>query len=108
MTLRRLLWSIALLLAGCAVDSNWYLMQSGYSINPVDGDDRAYAIEVHLNQLRQLGGDVNTPEFRLFVTQQLHNHGLCPAGWQALPCVRDGSCVQHTRRSVTVTGRCLP
>lgn len=104
---RRLCLAPVLLLASCAMDSNWYLMQSGYSINPVDGDDNAYAIEVHVNQLRQLGGDVNTPEFRLFVIHQLRNHGLCPVGWQPLPCVRDGSCVQHTKRSVTVTGRCL-
>ena len=106
MSLHRLLCLTAVLLAGCATESNWYLMQSGYSINPVAGEDSTYAIEVHRNQLRQLGNDVNSAEFRLFVVHQLRNHGLCPAGWQPLPCVRDGSCVQHTKRSVTVTGRC--
>jgi hypothetical protein len=33
---------LALLLASCAVSSNWYLMDSGYSINPVEGDADAY------------------------------------------------------------------
>jgi len=95
------------LLASCAVDSNWYLMDSGYSINPIQGDPEGYAIEVHLNQLKDLGGDVNSARFRLFAAQHMKWHGLCPAGWQPLSCVQDGSCVQHTRRSVTVPGRCL-
>lgn len=106
--IRRLLPALcaALVLASCAVDSNWYLMDSGYSINPVEGDAQAYAIEVHLNQLKQLGGEVNSAEFRLFVAERLKIHGICLKGWQPLPCVADGSCVQHTRRSVTVPGRC--
>jgi hypothetical protein len=93
-------------LASCAVGSNWFLMDSGYSINPVAGDANAYAIEVHRNQLRQLGGEVNSAEFRLFVAERLKEHGFCPVGWKPLPCVQDGSCVQQTSRSVTVTGRC--
>jgi len=97
----------ALLLASCAVDSNWYLMDSGYSINPVDGDADAYAIEVHLNQLKQLGGEVSSAEFRHFAAERIKWHGFCAKGWQPLPCVQDGSCVQHTRRSVTVPGRCV-
>jgi hypothetical protein len=97
---------LALLLGSCAVGSNWYLMDSGYSINPVDGDARGYAVEVHVNQLKQLGGDVRSAEFRHFVAERMKWHGLCLNGWQPLPCVQDGSCVQHTRRSVTVTGRC--
>lgn len=97
-----------MLLASCgSVGSNWYLMDSGYSINPVAGDPDAYAVEVHLNQLKQLGGEVNSPEFRHFVAERIKWHGLCAKGWQPLPCVRDGSCVQRTRRSVTVTGRCV-
>jgi hypothetical protein len=96
-----------LLLASCAVGSNWYLMDSGYSINPVDGDPALYAVEVHLSQLQQLGGDVNGPQFRHFIGERMKWHGLCAKGWQPLPCVQDGSCVQHTRRSITVTGRCL-
>jgi hypothetical protein len=106
--IRRLLAALfALLLASCAVDSNWYLMDSGYSINPVDGDTDAYMVEVHLNQLKQLGGEVNSAEFRHFIAERIKWHGFCAAGWQLLPCVQDGSCVQHTRRSVTVPGRCV-
>ena len=97
----------ALLLASCAVGSNWYLMDSGYSINPVDGDARAYAVEVHLNQLRDLGGEVNSPRFRHFVAERIKWHGFCEHGWELLTCVQDGSCVQRTRRSVTVPGRCV-
>ena len=96
----------ALLLSSCAVGSNWYLMDSGYSINPVDGAPDLYAVEVHLNQLQQLGGEVNSAEFRLFLSKRLQWHGICPHGWQALPCVQDGSCIQHTRRSITVPIRC--
>jgi hypothetical protein len=105
----RRLWPVglALLLGSCAVGSNWYLMDSGYSINPVEGDAQAYAVEVHVNQLKQLGGDVNSAEARLFIAERLKWHGVCPAGWQPLPCVQDGSCVQRTRRSVTVPGRCV-
>jgi hypothetical protein len=95
------------LVASCALDSNWFLMDSGYSINPVEGDPQGYAVEMHLNQLKQLGGDVNSLEFRHFVTERMRWHDICPAGWEPLACVRDGSCVQHTRRSVTVPGRCL-
>lgn len=107
MTRRPLAALCALLLSSCAVGGNWYLMDSGYSINPVDGVADAYAVEVHLNQLQQLGGDVNSPEFRHFVAERIKWHGFCERGWQPLPCVHDGSCVQHTRRSVTVTGRCV-
>jgi hypothetical protein len=106
--IRRLrLVGLALLLGSCAVGSNWYLMDSGYSINPIDGDAQGYAVEVHVNQLKQLGGDVNSAEARLFIAERLKWHGVCPAGWQPLPCVQDGSCIQRTRRSVTVTGRCV-
>jgi hypothetical protein len=105
----RRLWPVglALLLGSCAVGSNWYLMDSGYSINPVEGDAQAYAVEVHVNQLKQLGGDVTSAEFRHFVAERMKWHGLCAGGWRPLPCVQDGSCVQRTRRSVTVTGRCV-
>ena len=105
----RRLWPVglALLLGSCAVGSNWYLMDSGYSINPVEGDAQAYAVEVHVNQLKQLGGDLHSAEFHRFVREGLKDHGICAAGWEPLPCVQDGSCVEHTRRSVTVHGRCL-
>ena len=98
---------LALLLASCAVGSNWYLMDSGYSINPVEGDADAYVVEVHLNQLRQLGGEVKSAEFHLFVAERMKWHGFCPAGCRLLPCVQDGSCVLHTRRSVSVPVRCV-
>jgi hypothetical protein len=94
----------AVLLASCAMQSNWHLMDSGYSIDPLPGED--LVVEVHLNQLKQLGGDVNSAQFRQFVGERLKWHDLCPAGWVPLPCVRDGSCVQHTERSVTVRVRC--
>jgi hypothetical protein len=106
--LRRLLLPVlaALLLASCSVGSNWFLMDSGYSIDVRENHE--FALEVHLNQLKQLGGDIRSAEFRLFVSERLKWHGVCERGWQPLPCVDDGSCVQHTRRSVTVQGRCLP
>jgi hypothetical protein len=96
------------LLGACAVSSNWHLVDSGYSIvPPVAGGDDAFAYEIHLNQLRQLGGDINSAEFHRFVAAGLKDHGICRAGWEPLPCVQDSSCVQHTRRSVTVHGRCV-
>ena len=95
------------LLPSCAMDSNWFLMDSGYSINPVDGDPDGYAVEMHLNQLKQLGGEVNSAEVRLFIAERLKWHGICPKGWQPLACVQDASCIQRTSRSVTVTGRCI-
>jgi hypothetical protein len=104
--MKRLLALAAALVSGCSMHSNWYLMDSGYSINPVDGEPQAYAVEVHLNQMKQLGGEVNSAEFRLFLSERLQWHAICPRGWQALPCVQDGSCVQHTRRSITVPIRC--
>ena len=97
----------ATLLAGCSVGSNLYLMDSGYSINPVDGDPAGYAIEVHVNQMKQLGNNVNSAEFRRYVSERLKWHGICATGWQPAQCVQDGSCVQRTSRSVTVTGRCI-
>jgi hypothetical protein len=96
----------ALLLSSCSVSSNWYLMDSGYSIDARENDE--FAVEVHLNELKQLGGEIRSAEFRLFVSERLKWHGVCERGWEPLPCVEDGSCVQHTRRSVTVPGRCTP
>jgi hypothetical protein len=91
----------------CAVDSNWYLMDSGYSIHPVPGDELGYKIEVHRNQLKQLGGDLNSAQFNRFIAERLKEHGMCLSGWQPLRCIEDGSCVQQTARSVTVAGRCF-
>jgi hypothetical protein len=96
----------AALLASCAwsPDSNWFLMDSGYSINAADSN--AFAVEVHLNQLKRLGGEINSAEFRSFVFERLKWHEPCAGGWELLPCVADGSCVQHTSRSITVFARC--
>ena len=94
----------ALLLASCAAGSNWHLMDSGYSIEPLEGDQ--LAVEVHHNQVKQLGGELNGAEFRRFVGERLKWHELCPSGWAPLPCVADGSCVQRTERSVTIRVRC--
>jgi len=106
MSAKRLLAPAVMLLASCAwtPSSNWYLMDLGYSLDAVDGGE--FALEVHLNQLKQLGGEINSPEFRRFVAERLKWHRMCSSGWAFLPCIEDGSCVQRTRRSVTVTGRC--
>ena len=96
-----------LVLAACTVGSPLYLMDSGYSINPVDGDPNGYEIAVHVNQMKQLGNNVNSAEFRRYVSERMKWHGICLAGWQPDACVKDGSCIQKTSRSVTVTGRCI-
>ena len=103
---RGLAFAVVLFAAGCTMSSNWHLMDSGYAIDTENGND--FAIEVHRNQLKQFGGDVNNPGFHQFVAARLQMHDLCPKGWTVLPCVVDGSCVQHTSRSVTVFGRCTP
>jgi hypothetical protein len=94
------------LLAGCAWSekSNWHLMDSGYSIDPLNPDE--FVMEVHLNQLKELGGDINNARFHLFVAERLKWSGMCPSGWKFLPCIEDGSCVKRTSRSVTIQGRC--
>jgi hypothetical protein len=99
--------SATLLVAACTVGSPLYLMDSGYSINPVDGDPNGYEIAVHVNQMKQLGNNVNSAEFRRYASERFKWHSICPAGWQPDACVKDGSCIQKTSRSVTVTGRCL-
>lgn len=104
--MRSALIAAALLLASCSTASNWHLIDSGYSIDV--GEAGQFAFETHRNQLKQLGGDVHAPQFRLFVAERLKWHRLCPQGWAPLPCVEDGSCVQRTNRSVTVQGRCTP
>lgn len=98
--------ALALLASSCATSSNWHLMDSGYAIDTENGND--FAIEVHHNQLKQFGGDVNSRAFHRFVAERLKIHDLCPKGWTVLPCIEDGSCVQQTNRSVTVFGRCAP
>lgn len=106
MSAKRLLALAVLLLASCAwtPSSNWYLMDAGCSIDAVDSAE--FVMEVHLNQLRQLGGEISSAGFRHFVAERVKWHGMCPAGWAFPPCIEDGSCVQRTQRSVTVPGRC--
>jgi hypothetical protein len=106
MSAKPLLLLGALLLAACGLTprSNWYLMDEGYSLDSTKAGE--FAMEVHLNQLKQLGGEINSPRFRHFVADRLKWHELCPSGWEFLPCIEDGSCVQRTGRSVTVAGRC--
>ena len=96
----------ATLLASCAwpVASDMHLADEGYSIKALSADE--VAVRVHMNQLKELGGEVTTAEFRNFAAERLKRHGMCPSGWAPLPCVEDGSCLQRTRRSVTVPGRC--
>jgi hypothetical protein len=106
MSPKRLLVPAALLLEACAwtPSSNWYLMDEGYSIHGLEPG--GFVMEVHLNQVKQLGGDVTGPRFRLFVSERLRWHDLCHSGWAYLPCVEDGSCLQRTGRSLTVSGWC--
>jgi hypothetical protein len=95
------------LLSSCAwwsPSSVLYLMDSGYTLDAVGESE--FAFGVHVNQLKQLGGEVNSAQFRLFVAERLKWHDMCPTGWAFLPCVQDGSCVQRTHHSVTVPGRC--
>lgn len=92
-----------LLLSGCALRSNWHLVDSGYSLERA-GD--GFAMEVHLNELKQVEGGVLSAQFRHYVGQRLKQHGFCKGGWAFLTCTSDGSCIQHTRRSVTVYGYC--
>jgi hypothetical protein len=105
---RRCMWSYGsmlacLLLASCAMTSNWHLMDSGYSIERLDGGD--FAFELHRNQLKQLGGELKGAQVHQFVAERLKLHQMCPAGWAPLPCVEDGSCVRRTERSITILGR---
>ena len=96
----------AIMLTSCAWPeaSDMHLADDGYSFNAVSAEEVAF--RVHVNQLKALGGDVNTLQFRTFATERLKWHGTCPSGWTPLPCVEDGSCVQRGTRSVTVPGRC--
>jgi len=42
--------------------------------------------EVHLSQMKHIGGEVGIAEFRRFVSQRPKWHDLCPRGWELLPC----------------------
>jgi hypothetical protein len=101
-------WAAALLSVGCSFTSqgNWKLLESGYDVDVAPYSDE-FAIRVHVNELKQLGGEIKSAEYKLFVSERLKRHGVCPRGWEPLPCTADGSCVSRTRNSVTVLGRCL-
>ena len=104
--IQRLLACASLALAGCGTGSGaWNLFDSGYSIDA--STDSNFVFEVHVNQLKQLGGEVNSPRFQLFVAERLKWYGMCPAGWTPPQCVDDGSCVKRTDRIVAVPGRCV-
>ena len=62
---------------------------------------------VPLQPVRDPSEPAARPWLVRYVSERLKWHGICPAGWQPDACVKDGSCVQKTPRSVTVTGRCL-
>jgi hypothetical protein len=91
-----------------ASGSNLYLMDSGYSINPLDGDPEGYAIEVHLipdEAARQQREQRRIPPLCQRAAQVARH---LPRGVAADACVKDGSCIQKSSRSLTVTGRCVP
>src|ERR671910_1186904 len=85
------------LLASCSWSETgtWKLIESGYSLD-VAPHGNEFALAVHVNELKQLGGDIKSPRFKLFVAEHLKRHGLCTQGWEPLQCTEDGSCVQRT------------
>jgi|SRR5688572_28181127 len=100
----------ALLATGCSLiplDSDLKLIESGYSID-FDPYRDEFAFRLHVNQLKQLGGDARGAEFNHYVSQQLNRHGYCRDGWEMQLCADDAECIRRTRSSVTVLGRCIP
>lgn len=97
-----------IMLASCSwpMGSDMHLADEGYSIKALSAEE--VVVKMHVNQLKELGGEVTSAEFRNFVVERLKRHGVCLDGWAPLPCVEDGSCLQRTSRSVTVPGRCTP
>jgi hypothetical protein len=101
---RQVLGAAALVLAaGC---SDWMLAESGYSLD-VAAYGEEFAIRVHVNELRQLGGDIDTPLFHHYVAERLKRRRLCPGGWERQLCAEIEQCVHRTDYSVTVYGRCV-
>ena len=100
----------ALLVAGCGavdLDSDLMLARSGYSLDLAPYGDE-FAIRVHVNELKQLGGDIKSAEFHLYVAERLRRQGRCRGGWEEQLCAEPEHCVHRTRNSVTVFGRCIP
>ena len=99
-----------LLAAGCSLiplDSDLKLIESGYSLD-FDRYDDKFAMRVHVNQLKQLGGDPRSAEFNHFVSEHLARHGYCRDGWELQLCAEEDACIRRSRSSVTVLGRCIP
>ena len=96
---------LAALLGSCSHHDKFYLWDAGYSISHAEQVGH-FAVEVHLNQFKYLGGEVDSPKFRHFVFDRLARHEGCEGGWEMLPCVADRSCVEQTSLSVIVWARC--
>ena len=96
------------LAAGCgALGADWMLAASGYSLDVAPYGEE-FAIRVHLNELRQLGGGIEGPLFHHYVAERLKRHRLCAGGWERQLCAEVEQCVYRTDTSVTVYGRCVP
>ena len=104
---RQVLGAVALVLAAGCGGSDWMLAESGYSLDVAPYGEE-FAIRVHVNELRQLGGDINSPLFHHYVGERLKRRGLCPGGWERQLCAEIEHCVHRTEYSVTVYGRCVP
>ena len=98
----------AALLAGCVapLDSDWMLIDRGYAIDVAPYGDE-FSIRVHVNQLRQIGGDPHSAQFHLWVGERVRWHGICLGDWQEQLCADPAACVQRTRSAVRVHGRCV-
>ena len=92
-------------LVACATDSDLMLLEAATASR--SRLPRRFAIRVHLNQLKQLGGDFKSAEFQLFVSRPLKIHELCLGGWEQQLCADDADCIRRTSYSVTVMGRCV-
>jgi hypothetical protein len=109
MSTKHIFLCAALAVAGCGFltkEANWNVARSGYNVNPAPGAE-SFSFEVHVNELKQNGGDIKSAEFHLFVAERLKRNGMCPGGWELLPCVHSGECLTRSTHSVTVLGRCL-
>ena len=94
---------LAALLGACSPHSEFYMWDAGYTISH---RAEGFEFEMHQNQFKQLGGNIEGARFRRFVFEQLTRHEGCEGGWELLPCVADRSCVTQTWLSVTVFARC--
>jgi hypothetical protein len=98
-----------MLLAGCAYltsDENWQVVERGYALGRAPYGNE-FSMQVHVNELAAVGGDVHGPRFALYVGERLRRNGLCPEGWQFLECTVDESCLLRSANAVKLFGRCL-